>query len=290
MARSVGGADKKEIFEQIPAWAPYREFPKPNYAETYQGARYDFRETIHWEPTVKTDASGNAKVSFYLNDAITSFRVQAEGVSAGGLPGRTEEIVQSKLPVSLDVKIPLEVSRDDTIELPVSLANETKRSYTVSITSEFGSAFKALGGIPTAITLKAGERKSFFAKLEVVGDGERLEDGLLRVAMTTDNLRDQVEQEVRVVALGFPQSVSLAGTVKTIAKHEFQLSGVIPDSISATLTMYPSPLATMLSGTEAMIREPYGCFDMLRFTPLSRRQPLHCVLLSSRRYKKGVPH
>ncbi|MBL4635388.1 MAG: hypothetical protein JKY56_16125, partial [Kofleriaceae bacterium] len=123
---------------RIASWATYREFPSPNYSENYDGPRSDFRETIHWTPNVKTDAKGEAKVSFYLNDAITSFRVKAEGVSAGGLPGRVEHLVTSKLPVSLAVKMPLEVSKGDKILLPVSLVNETSRPYTVAINSTFG--------------------------------------------------------------------------------------------------------------------------------------------------------
>jgi uncharacterized protein YfaS (alpha-2-macroglobulin family) len=264
--RAAGGAEVDRdwgVGEQQArwAWAPFREFPKPNYSEAYDGPRTDFRETIHWAPSVTTDASGEAKVKFFLSDAVTSFRVNAEGLSQGGLPGRVEHLVKSKLPVSLAVKMPLEVSKGDEVQLPVTLANETNRPYKVRVDSKFGPAFKVTGGVPNEVRLAAGERKSFFASLQVIGDGDRLEDGLMRIAIDTSNLRDEVQREVRVVPLGFPQEVSLAGTVETVAKHEFSLTGVIPGTIDAKLTMYPSPLATMTSGTEAIIREPYGCFE-----------------------------
>ncbi|MBL4632252.1 MAG: hypothetical protein JKY56_00165, partial [Kofleriaceae bacterium] len=200
-------------------------------------------------------------VSFYLNDAITSFRVKTEGVSTGGLPGRVEHLVTSKLPVSLAVKMPLEVSKGDKILLPVSLVNETSRPYTVAINSTFGPAFQVKGGVPSSVTLKAKERKSFFAELLVVGDGKDPKDGLMRIAIDTSNLKDEVERRVSVVPLGFPQEISLAGTVEKTIKHEFTITGVVPDTIRASLTMYPSPLATMVSGTQAIIREPYGCFE-----------------------------
>ncbi len=257
MDKDWAGAERRPVA----TWAVYREFPAPNYEAAYDGPRHDFRETIHWVPNVNTNAEGDAKVDFYLSDSVTSFRVHAEGVSQGGLPGRVEQLVQSKLPVSLAVKMPLEVSKGDLVRLPISLANETKRSYEVKLTGQFGSAFKLVKPIPTTLKLKGGERRSFFAELEVIGDGANLSDGLMRVAIDTSNLRDEVEHEVRVVPLGFPQELSLAGTASGTAKHEFTLTGVIPGSIQATLTMYPSPLATMTSGTEAIIREPYGCFE-----------------------------
>ncbi len=252
------GANKAEVAF---TWATVRVFPKPNYQGRYDGPRTDFRETIHWEPSVKTGKNGEAKLSFSLSDSVTSFRVTTEGVSQGGLPGRADTLVQSKLPISLAVKMPLEVSKGDVIELPVTLANETDRSYDVAIDSEFGAAFKVVGGIPAKVSMKAGERKSFFAKLEVIGDGKNSDDGLMRVAMNTSNLKDEVKTKVRVVPLGFPQEVSLAGVVKSSATHEVVLNGALAGSIEASVTMYPSPLATMVKGTEGMIREPYGCFE-----------------------------
>jgi hypothetical protein len=125
------------------AWAPVRQFPAPTYKGRYDGPRVDFRETIYWQPSVKTDKRGTAKVRFYLSDGVTSFRATAEGVSAGGLPGRGEALVQSKLPVSLAVTMPLEVSAGDSIRLPVTLSNETDREYPVSIATQFGSAGSA---------------------------------------------------------------------------------------------------------------------------------------------------
>ena len=54
--------------------APVRVFPKPDYSTGFAGVRSDFRDTVHWDPSVKTDKWGNAEVRFYLSDAITSFR------------------------------------------------------------------------------------------------------------------------------------------------------------------------------------------------------------------------
>ncbi len=255
------GAD--EIQQNRWAWAPVRVFPAPNYEARYDGPRTDFRETVFWQPSVKTDASGKAKVSFYLSDAVTSFRATAEGVSRGGLPGRGETEIQSKLPVSLNVTMPLEVSRGDTIRLPVTLANETTQPYEVAIASQFGPAFRVTGGIPARLTLAGGQRRSFFASLEVVGDGKNADDGKVHIGIDTAHLKDEVDRTIKVVPLGFPQEISLAGTVDPgePIRHEVDLGAALPGTIVASVTMYPSPLATMVQGTEAIVREPYGCFE-----------------------------
>jgi hypothetical protein len=247
-------------------WAPVRQFPAPTYEAGYEGPRTDFRETIFWSPSVQTGANGTAKVRFFLSDAITSFRVTAEGVSAGGLPGRGEALVQSKLPVSLAVTMPLEVSAGDTIQLPVILANETTRKYKAQIRSDFGPAFQVVGGVPKQVELAGGERKSFFAELKVIGDGKDPEAGRARIGISTANLEDEVSRTIRVVPLGFPQEVSVSGTLEKRAEHAIELAGAMPGTIDASITFYPSPLATMVAGTEALIREPYGCFEQASST------------------------
>jgi len=251
-----GAAERQQM-----AWAPVRVFPAPNYEGRYDGPRVDFRETIEWVPSVKTGKDGTAKVSFYLSDAITGFRAIAEGVSGGGLPGHGEAVIQSKLPVSLSVKMPLEVSAGDRIELPVTLENETTETREIHVASSFGAAFKVEGDVPEVLSLKGGERRSFHPVLRVVGNGKQATDGAVSIAMETANLKDQVEKTIRVVPLGFPREVSAAGTLENSARHQIDLAGALPGTIEASLTLYPSPLATMVQGTEAIIREPYGCFE-----------------------------
>ena len=252
-----------EIMPNRQTYAPVRLFPAPNYEARYDGPRTDFRETIYWQPSVKTGKDGKARVRFYLSDAVTSFRATAEGVSAGGLPGHGEALVKSKLPVSLAVTMPLEVSRGDVIRLPVTLANETASSYEVAVTTQFGAAFKVGGGIPGQVKLVGGERKSFFATLTVVGDGKQTDDGKVAISIATANLEDEVSRTIKVVPLGFPQEVALSGTVAPTVpmSQEVNLAGAMPGTITASVTLYPSPLATMVKGTEAMVREPYGCFE-----------------------------
>lgn len=242
-------------------WAPVREFPMPNYQPGYDGPRIDFRETIHWAPIVRTDKNGQAHVEFHVSDAVTSFRVTVEGVSRGGTLGRNETLVQSKLPISLAAKIPLEVSRGDRIRLPITLTNETTRTFTARMDAVFGPAFKVVGTVPATLSMAGGQRKSLLYTLDVVGDGRDSSDGRVALSVETANLKDEMEQVIDVVPLGFPQEVSLAGTVTDVARHEVSLKGALPGTIRASLTMYPSPLATMTKGTEAIIREPYGCFE-----------------------------
>lgn len=245
---------------------PTREFPRPSYEVRYDGPRTDFRETLLWAPRVTTDATGSATLDFYLSDEVTSFKVTAEAVGAGKL-GRGEALVQSKKPVSLAVKLPLEVNAGDLIRLPVTVSNETSQPYTATITSTFGKAFRMKGGgLAPTLELAPNERRATFYDLEVIGDGKTASDGTIAIAVEAANLRDDIEKTITVVPVGFPQQLSVAGTLSGTVRHEVVVSDVITGTMRGMLTLYPSPLATMVQGTEAMIAEPGGCFEQASST------------------------
>jgi len=245
---------------------PTRQFPMPSYELRYDGPRTDFRETLLWAPRVATDAAGKASLSFYLSDEVTSFKVTAEAVAAGKL-GRGEALVQSKKPVSLAVKLPLEVNAGDRIRLPVTISNETDQPYTASLAATFGKAFKLRsGGLAPTLSLAPNERRATFYDLEVVGDGKVAEDGKIAIAVEAANLRDDLEKTIVIAPIGFPQQVSVSGTLSGTVRHEVLISDVMPGTMRGMLTLYPSPLATMVQGTEAMIAEPGGCFEQASST------------------------
>lgn len=69
-----------------------REFYVPNYeAPTeIEKIRPDLRTTIYWNPQVRTDSLGAAKVSFFTADAPTRYKVIVEGRNNYNVLGRKE--------------------------------------------------------------------------------------------------------------------------------------------------------------------------------------------------------
>jgi hypothetical protein len=247
--------------EMVNGWATVRVFPVPQYTKAFDGPRDDFRETIYWNPTVETDATGNADVAFTASDAVTSFRATAEGFTAAGAPGGGSLTFQSKLPVTLDAHLPTEVTSGDTVLLPVTIANETGDAIDAKLDSKFGAAFKlAKNPLEGAIHVEPHAKRSYFFPLEVVAtDGS----GDVELDLAVRGLHDQLKKTIRVVPRGFPMEAQASGTVKggAPAHHTVDLAGALPGSIHASVTMYPSPVAAMTQGMAGMIREPGGCFE-----------------------------
>jgi hypothetical protein len=247
-------------------WAPVRVFPVPQYSRGYDGPRSDFRETVYWNPAVETDAQGDAEVRFVTSDAVTAFRATAEGFSTRGIAGTGQIVFQSKLPLSLAAHLPVEASTGDTIQLPVTLTNETDQPLDAQLTAAFGAALKLTRNpISGAIHLAAHQARSAIFPLEVVAaDG----DAELAIKLTARGLSDELKRTIRIVPRGFPTELSASGTARagTASRHSVDLAGALPGTIRATVTMYPSPVAAMTQGMEGMIREPGGCFEQTSST------------------------
>lgn len=270
-AKDEAWAEAEEEKIAMPQFVPVRVFPAPTYRGDETGPRTDFRETIHWAPTVFTGKDGRATVTFYLSDAVTSFRAIAEGVGSGA-GGRVEKIVKSSLPFSLSVKLPLEVTAGDLFLLPITLSNEKDKPVEVALEVSFGDKVElqkggatvtegdALLSVDTGLktTLGPKERKSVYYPLAATTKSGKSK---IQVFANASGLKDEYIRELEVVPLGFPHQESVSGTLKDVAKHQIDLGEALPGTAQLTVKLYPSPVASLISGLEGMLREPSGCFE-----------------------------
>ncbi|WP_035558846.1 TonB-dependent receptor [Hymenobacter sp. IS2118] len=72
---------------RVPGYYQAREFYQPRYNALLTNPPADPRtSTLYWNPTVRTNARGEAELHFFTADGSGSFRAVAEGVSATGQP------------------------------------------------------------------------------------------------------------------------------------------------------------------------------------------------------------
>ncbi|MEZ0541408.1 MG2 domain-containing protein [Fibrella arboris] len=94
-----GGAAKQDyskmpaapgvLIEKVVGYAPQRQFYAPRFdaATPDERVRPDYRATLFWAPTIRTDATGKATTSFFASDAKTTLRFVVEGATKTGQPG-----------------------------------------------------------------------------------------------------------------------------------------------------------------------------------------------------------
>ncbi|MEZ4239178.1 MAG: alpha-2-macroglobulin family protein [Myxococcota bacterium] len=259
----IGGLFARDERQARRQPVPVRVFPVPAPDPTYEGPRVDFRDTIYWAPRVQTDADGRAQLRFPASDAVTSFRVSADGVGQG-LVGHGEATVTSTLPFSLAAKLPPAVTEGDRLELPLSLANETDRPVAVDLQAAFGDALHLVDADPSGrVALAAGGRDARYAVLDVVGT-----EGTVDVALSARGagLSDQLARTLTVAPRGFPRTFSASGQLEPRQVYTVDTSDARAGTVDATLTLYPSPLSSLVEGLDGMLQEPGGCFEQTSST------------------------
>ncbi|MFK7927895.1 MAG: MG2 domain-containing protein [Myxococcota bacterium] len=245
--------------------SPVRVFPKPDYQNGLSGTRSDFRDTVHWEPSVRTGSKGTAQVRFYLSDAITTFRITAEGVG-GGFAGHSEQTLNSVLPVSVATMLPPAVSVGDRLIVPVTVTSTRSSAMSVDVAASFDSGLLTVAnGAAMQQKMKLGSEQSETLWVPVdIGSGREM--ATIRMSAEGDGTSDSAIRQLQIVPPGFPQAWSVAGEGEGTQKFVVELNEVVPDSLVASVTWHPSSMSTLMTGMEGMIRTPGGCFEQTSST------------------------
>jgi uncharacterized protein YfaS (alpha-2-macroglobulin family) len=225
---------------------------------------------------------GVANVSFDLNDSVTSFKVWADAITDDGHLASESKLFSSLNPFFIEYKLPIEVSSGDEIGIPVSFVNSTENNISVELKKKSNDEGKFLEFpqeektsnelkklmIPE-ITVNSMDRKrttisAKAAKKLIIGAEVRL-----TLEAIAGPLRDTVIRSTRVLPSGFPYVATGSGTLsskESTLVHEIDLPSIFDaDTISTTFKIYLSPLSNMTQALEALIRTPYGCFEVYSF-------------------------
>ena len=237
-----------------------RVFAHKARADRQPGERTDFAETLYWHAGIKTaQDTGEATVSFDLNDSVTSFKVSADAFDANGALGSGTSKIESVEPFYIEPKLPLEVTQHDKIDVPFALVNSTDEALPISeiVVSAPGAytvdlPVKELAPLQRARGIISIEIGKFVGKADVT------------IAATAGVFGDQVTRKLNVVPLGFPVEIAHGGMLyanETVA-HEIVIpDDIVPGSISTAAKVFPTPLGNMTAALERLIREPNGCFE-----------------------------
>lgn len=267
----------KDLIAQAPCNVVFvRQFAHQVRKDRKPTDRSDFTETLYWNTGVTTDArTGEASVNFGLNDSVSTFRVFADGFSGDGAIGAANVGVESIKPFYAEAKLPLEVTAGDHILLPVSLINATANRLAdagadIKLKGDFKLKNLSSGHAP----LLPGARVRFIEAIDV-GFGNGAKEFSLDAKAGA--FADKITRTLSVKPKGFPIETSFGGILspgKPITHTIIIPQGVVPGSLVSSTAVYPTPLANLTEALQAMIQDPYGCFEQTSSTsyPLTMAQ------------------
>lgn len=235
-----------------------RDFFMPNYKSEKEGeSRTDFRKTIYWNPLVKTDSKGDAKVEFYTSDELTTFKATVEGIDGDGVIGRGEHLFYTSKPISLDAKVPEMICFGDTISIPVTFKNSTSKSIEVNFKARYPSFLSPISPITSKVVVEANKTYSTyldFAVLSVQGND------VIKLSLKSDSNSDEIVLPIVSKPNGSMHKLSYSGN-RLSNNLVFTLPSFFENSLSAEVEVLPSVESSFTAAIQAMLREPHGCFE-----------------------------
>ena len=226
--------------------------------------RSDFSETVYWHPVLVLPESGKAAVEFQLADDVARYQVLLAGHTLDGRIGAITKTIESRLPFSVDPKLPLEVSHTDVIDVPLRVTNDSDDARKV-VFGVATSGLKPDGALPDFLDLAPNGKARKMLRLKA----DKL-SGPASVTLTGTSGpdKDTILRAITVVPDGFPTVGSVSDMLeKGTARGNITLpKDMISGTLKVRLEMYPTSMADLVKGLDGLLREPYGCFEQTSTT------------------------
>jgi hypothetical protein len=216
-----------------------------------------FPETLVWQPSVETDASGRAQVKFKLADNITTWKMAVIGSTEDGRIGMAETEFKAFQPFFVEHDPPRVLTEGDEISLPVVVRNYLDRLQKVNLEIKPENWFSVLGPARKQTSVAAGDAARQTFDFRIVSSGE---DRPQRITALAGNANDAIEKPVTVHPDGEERSLTAGEILSESAVLEVNLpENAIPNSTRAELKIYPNLMAHVIESVEGIMRRPYGC-------------------------------
>ncbi len=260
--------------------------PKPRYTgiarykdlfPPYQAYKNPFRTTIHWESIIETRESGYASFMFQNDRSSTTARIVLEGIGGGGEVVHAETTYVIQLPATLTAVIPPAIYAGDTVQVPITIENNTSLDKYVLLRRLLPKGIKEI--TPDNRNTKgywvAADSFHTFSMLLTTTDSAQsgtvellitqvsnMETDVVTVVHIHGSDQPTLTFPISVYPKGFPQSHHFAAQQVNYS-DTFVISKPLSGSLNGTLQLYPNPNAELAAGTASILRAPYGCFEQV---------------------------
>jgi len=264
-------------------------------------ARKTFPDIAYWNPTIVTDANGNAKVEVPLPDNLTTWTAIANGVTAQTQVGKgmSDTIVTKDL--ILRPVLPRFLNTGDKVTLGAIVRNSTDQAQNITV-SISATNLTLPQAITRTVTISAGQSATVNWNVTVPewgGLSQSFSPNATFPLSTTVTLRargdtasDAVQLSLPIEPFGEKYVVANAGQSDDA---EMRFAITVPSHATfATLKLSTSPslAAGLIDSLQYLTGYPYGCVEqtMSRFLPdVVVKQTLDKLKLKNEKIEKELP-
>lgn len=217
--------------------------------------RQFFPETLYWNPEALTDEQGRAELEIPIADSITTWRLTALASSQDGRLGFATQGMRVFQDFFVDIDLPLSLTQDDRISIPVGVFNYLPEAQQVRLVVEPESWFELEGPAEQTLTIASNEVEVVYFPIRVVDFGRRG----FQVTAWGEEMSDAIRREVRVMPNG--QEVRLTESDWLRENKEIALDlppDVVPRTPHVEVKIYTGVMAQVIEGLEKILRLPHG--------------------------------
>ncbi|MDF1513014.1 MAG: alpha-2-macroglobulin family protein, partial [Anaerolineae bacterium] len=231
--------------------------------------RSKFADTAFWEPVIRTDSAGKAKVEVPLPDNLTTWRMQARGITVDTQVGRGEVDIISSLDLLVRPVLPRFFVVGDEARIGTIVHNNTDQtlSTVVSLSVE---GLEVAGSREQTIDIPARDKVRLSWPVKVLNVTEVVVE--MQARAENEGLFDGREDRLPVFRYSTPEIVGTAGRLPEIELRQevIQLPGAFDPSQGALNIQLDGSLTAATSDALRYLEHyPYECVEQTvsRFLP-----------------------
>jgi hypothetical protein len=231
-------------------------------------AREDHTETVFWHPVLVLPADGRTQVEFQLSDDIARYQVLVAGHTLDGRIGAVTKTIEARKPLTVDPKLPTEISSADAVDVPIRVVNDSDERRAIrlkvgpkNLTIEGPGERTADGIVKDTLELGPNGKGRKIYRVRPTGPAGKVTLAVLGSSDTADE-PDSIVGSMRVVPDGFPVSGSFSDLLEKRAIGAIEVpKDLVKGTLKVRLEVYPTSLADLVKGLDGLLREPGGCFE-----------------------------
>ncbi len=236
------------------------------WGDSAVSSRNIFKNTAYYNPSVITDANGNARVSFSLPDNLTNFRVMVLSNSKDNFFGYAESMIEVRKDVIVEDRTPLIIRYGDEIILGANVFNTTDKE--IGFTATLKSTSLEIEKQEQLSMIAPGESEFISwrvtAKPEIYAGWEKIN---YSISILGDSVKHSDKIEWKIQVSSSPVLMQKVLQSKNIASWQSaDLTLDLPENTNIELSQYSislsnNPLQGIQKILASLAKYPYGCIE-----------------------------
>lgn len=220
--------------------------------------RGNFKFTAYWNPDIRTDEYGNAEISFFLPDNLTTFRIMAVAQTGDSCFGRSESLFKVAKPLLLQAALPRFARIHDEFQAGVVVHNYSEEKGNVTLECQTKGITLLGNKTMFQFSLPAGKSKEILFPFKAENEGKA--DFMFRAKMGQEE--DGLEVSLPIVRPRPQESTALFSSTDKTTKESIKIPehSLLEESI-INFHAAASALYGLKGSVDYLTNYPYLCLE-----------------------------